>query len=960
MKKIITILSIFISFYSSAQQWADSVLQTLTLQQKIGQLIIIRSYAQNNDIDIKQVSEQIAKYQVGGVCFFKGTPAGLVKANNLYQSVSSIPLMISIDGEWGVSMRMDSVYAFPKQQTLGALQNDSLIYEMGRLVGLQCKRLGIHLNYVPCVDVNNNPKNPVINLRSFGENPQMVAKKGMAYASGIHSVGVMNSAKHFPGHGDTETDSHLALPVILHEPAYFDSVDLYPFKELIKQGVSSIMVSHLSIPKIDSSGMPASLSPYFIDTILKQKLQFNGLVITDGMEMKGVSDKYKNGEAEVKALLAGNDLILLPANVDRTFEAILKAVDSGVISEGLINEKCRKVLQAKYDFVLSTQFPISSDHLLSDLNTPEIKILNNLIFQNAITLVKNNHHLLPLSIEEQPIIYVISVGSTMPTVFDKTIDLYSKANHIYLPVDFPTSKIDSILDQVKNADIIIMSISNTNILAQRNYGIRPQTIKLAETLQQHKSKFILNIFASPYSLNLFNKTQRMDAIVVGYQDFPEAMEICAHQLFGALPFSGKLPVSTNEEFPVNTGLTTTTNRLRLWESQDSNTLSKATKIIDSLALNGIRIKAYPGCQILMAKNGTVVYEKAFGRHTYDSASQQVMLSDLYDLASVSKVVGTTLAVMRLYDKGKIKLNDKLSNYIPELRNTNKKNITIREVLAHQAGLKPSIFAYKDTLFEKTPSFDTVLSDDYPVQVATGIYAHKDFPDYIKNQIYHSDLLPNKSYKYSDLGFDLLAILVEKVSDMPLDEYLGQYFYQPLGLQTLTYHPLNKFSITQIVPTENDTSFRKQLIQGFVHDPTVAAMGGVGGPAGLFSNAQDLAILMQMLLQDGEYGGEIFLKKATIDTFTSVQFPFNNNRRGAGFDKPELKRTTQAPVCEAASPLSYGHSGFTGTYVWADPANQLVYIFLSNRVYPDAKNTKLSDLNIRLNIHQAAYKIFGDQ
>jgi beta-glucosidase-like glycosyl hydrolase/CubicO group peptidase (beta-lactamase class C family) len=966
----------------NANSSVDEVLNSLTLEEKIAQLITIRSDAQGDDAYFQKIAANIKKYGVGGVCFFRGTSQGLVRANNLYQATSKIPLMISIDGEWGVAMRLTDVWAFPRAQTLGAIIDDDLIFEMGELVAEQCNRLGIHVNFIPVVDVNSNPKNPVINTRSFGECRYNVANKGVAYMQGLQSKNVMASAKHFPGHGDTDLDSHYDLPVIKHSFERIDSIDLYPFKKMIDYGTQSVMIAHLNIPALDDSRYPSSVSKFIVDTLLKQQMGFEGLVFTDGLEMQGFTKFGTNGEMELRALEAGVDVLLLPMNTERTIKHIANAVRSGRISEDLINERCRKILNAKYDFGILHQAPtVSSANLLEDLNSPEVTDLNKRLYANAITVLENKNDILPINSENFQRVANINIGNTSPNLFQRTVSNYIDSKIFNFSRDFAESEINSIVQQVRNHDLLIVSITNTNMFANRNYGITPQTIRLIERLATLDIPIVLTIFASPYVLSSFPKKLEIDGLLIAYQEQPAALEMAAHGLFGTSDLTGRLPVTASENYPLFSGISLVKNDISEvlvgashdLPSDETEEIVRAEHappfeeiieeerfvagenvvddeiIIEEVgsdprfsAINkrlrrAIQDSVFPGAQVLVAQNGKIIYHKAFGTHTYCD-TLPVKLTDIYDVASITKIAATTLALMKLYDEKKFILDDKLSKHLTYLKNTNKSNITIRQVLAHQAGLRPSIFTFKnDSLFSTT--HDSMFS----IQVADGFYTSKSALDSIRKDVVESPLLARRTYRYSDLGFYLMSELVQTLTGQTVDEYVVENFYKPLGLSRTTFHPRGKFPLSKIIPTEDDTTFRMQLIHGFVHDPTVAMLGGVGGSAGLFSNAEDLFVIMQMLLNRGEYDEKRYISRQTIDIFT--QKILDGNRRGAGFDKPEMG-SDNSPAAKSASAKSFGHTGFTGTIAWADPENQLVFIFLSNRVHPSPSPNKLVQQKFR--------------
>lgn len=952
------------SVYSSV----DDLLQAMSLDEKIAQLIIIRSFAENDDAYYEEIAARVKMYQYGGVCFFKGNTSSYQRAYNLYQKVATIPLLSTIDGEWGAAMRFTDLHAFPRQQTLGAIQNDSLIFQMGQMVGWQCQQLGIHFNYIPSVDINSNAKNPVINTRSFGEDKDNVARKGAAYFQGMSQYGILGSAKHFPGHGDTEVDSHDDMPKIFHSRQMVDTLDLYPFKKMIASGVDAIMVAHLNIPSLDSSSLPASLSSYIIDTVLRRDLGFQGLVITDGLEMQGVVKKFKNGEAEVMALIGGNDLLLLPMNPEVSVAAIRKAVASGRISEARIDRSCRRVLEYKEklgllnhllrpnasDTVKKTWFLEEKDYA-NLLNNEEFNSLSTTLFENAITLVENKKQLLPLHPEDEESICVLHIGDSVGGPLQEGLDRFVKLTHVYLHRDFNPNLSDSILANLSKYKTIVVSLTNTNHLVQRNYGITNQSIQLVDRLKTDSTSVVLVVFASPYSLALFKNIENLDAVLVGFQEQPTAQEVLSRILFGSCSPKGKLPVRVGDLWQMGRGLTFTPSDLAYANPIDHGFSPNCLMQIDSLASLGILAKAYPGCQILIAKDGKIVFSEAFGRHTYDSASPKVELTDLYDIASLTKIYSTTLAMMKLYDQGAYQLDEPMSLYMKSLKKTNKKKMTFRQVLSHQAGLPPILNFYPDSLYKGEAILSKVPTEHHTVQISDSLYRLKKYEKKIREIANDSELKPNPTYLYSDIGFYYLKEFIEKKTKMSLDEYMSSTFFDSLNLSHITYKPRAIKTLEQIVPTEYDKNFRKQLIHGYVHDPSVALMGGVGGAAGLFSNVHDLAVLSLMLLNDGEYGGKRYIDSTTVALFTSSSFSEPENRRGGGFDKPALSSEQASPCAAFASPDSYGHSGFTGTYVWVDPQQDLVYIFLSNRVYPEANENKLAKMNLRTQIQEVIYR-----
>ncbi len=920
--------------------------------------MIMRAYSDKDANYNDSLTRLVKTWDIGGICFFKGTPYKQAILTNYLQENAKTPLLFATDAEWGLGMRLDSAFSFPKQMMLGAISNDSLIYQMASQIAKDCKRMGIQINLAPVIDINNNPNNPVINLRSYGEDKYLVARKGTFYMKGLQDNKIMSTAKHFPGHGDTDMDSHLALPVMKHTRERLDSVELIPFRQLIKDSLDGIMIAHLYVQAFDTSNnTPATLSGNIITGLLKKQLGFKGFVITDALDMQGVTKFYKPGEIEVKALLAGNDILLLPQNIAVAVNAIRQAVDSCLIPDTLIDTECRKILQLKYRSGLAQPSRINTSHLYEDLNPVSSEILSRKLIKEAVTIVKDKYNLIPLSLLDHRKIVCLSIGDTSRTVFQKMIGKYAPVSFINLPQNFSKTRLDSIIYQTNGFNLIIIGVHKTNNSPEKKFGISDQCVSLIDTLSM-QNKVLLDIFGSPYSLGLFKHKEQMDAILISYQDMKETEVISAQVIFGGIPATGKIPVTASPGIPSGSGINTSKVRLEYVLPEEIGISSAALKPIDSIALEGIAAKAYPGCQVLFAKDGKVFYHRSFGHMRYEDTTS-VNNEDLYDLASLTKIAATTLAIMKLYEEGKINLNEKLEMYLPEVRGSNKETMTIREIMTHQAGLQSWIPFYQKTLTDKkldSSIYRNTPSENFPFRVAENIYIRKDYHDSIYKAIIDSPLLSNKEYKYSDMGFYLLQRIIEKVTGQSLDTYLRSKFYDPLGLTTLGYLPRNHFPLSRIVPTENDIVFRGQVLRGDVHDPGAAMLGGIAGHAGLFSNSNDLAILLQMLLWHGEYGAKQYLLPSTINEFTKVQFPENGNRRGLGFDKPLHTYTPDGPTCLSASSQSFGHSGFTGTYIWADPVNNLIYVFLSNRVYPDASNQKLAEMNIRTRIHQAMYDL----
>lgn len=937
-------------------EWVDSVYRSLSMEERIGQLMTIRANNVGKDY-LEHVSKYIKDYNIGGITFFKNTPTNQAKQTNEWQLLAKTPLLISIDGEYGLGMRLDSLFKFPFQMTLGAIQNDSLIYEMGKDIAWQCKRLGIQMNFAPVVDININPKNPVINSRSFGEDKKNVSRKGIMYMKGLQDAGIIATAKHFPGHGDTDTDSHKTLPIIKHKKSRLKKVELYPFKQLMKEGLGGVMIAHLYVPAYEKEDNVAStLSKALVTGLLKKKMKFKGLIVTDALEMKGVTKYFKPGNIELKALEAGNDILLLPRDVPKAIRKINRALKRAEIDSSLIENACKKILAYKYRAGLTKPPMVNLSNIVADINNRDSKYLNRKLYEEALTLVKNQHNLIPLKRIDTLKIASLVIGNTNKGIFQERLDTYAPVDHFYSKSEISIDEQKKLFESLKDYNLIIVGIQNTSISAHRKFGISQSCINFVNKLQK-QNNIILDIFANPYSLAYFN-TANIPTVVMSYQDNTDTHDLSAQLIFGGIEAKGKLPITATKDFPLNTGLSSEIIRLKYTQPEELNISQFDLIKVDSIILHGINEKAYPGCQVMAIKDGKVFYQKSFGNHTY-TTNNPVRNTDIYDIASITKIAATTLSVMRFQEEYKLDIDQKISHYLPYFIGSNKEDVIFRDLLTHQAKFKSWIPYFKATLNKDSSLnmkiYQKKISDKYPTRVAENLYIKRNYDYQIMDSIIISSLRETDDYKYSDLGFYILAKTIENISNQPIDEYVQHNFYNSLGLNIMGFRPRDHFPLTRIVPTEEDTFFRKQLIHGDVHDPGAAMLGGVCGHAGLFSNANDLAVIMQMLLQKGMYGGQRYFKESTITEFTSCQFPLKENRRGLGFDKPLLEYDEEGPNCKSASTESYGHSGFTGALTWVDPENGLVYVFLSNRIHPDASNPKIYELDIRTNIHEAFYE-----
>jgi len=862
-------------------------------------------------------------------------------------------MMVAMDAEWGLNMRMKSVQDFPRQLMLGAIRNNSLLYELGREVARQMHRVGVHINFAPVVDVNNNANNPVIGTRSFGEDRLNVAIKGVNYMRGMQDNGIVACAKHFPGHGDTDVDSHFDLPVIPHSRQRLDSIELYPFRSLINHGVGSVMVAHLQVPALEPrENYPTSLSPATVNGVLRDQLGFHGLTFTDGLEMKGVTKHFGDGEVEAASLLAGNDILLLPESLANAEMKIKQYLQDGQLSEVEFNRKIKRVLRAKYRMGLQTFTPIAEENALADLNSPDALALKEQLIENALTLVRNDGRLLPIKEIAKKQRAALAIGSSKRTIFQQRLQDYAPLDLLYTDSDISEEEATKLLNRLAEEDLVIVSLHNMGRSASNDFGIKSSTLKFLQRLNQ-QNEVVLVVFGNPYSLKFFDD---LGTVVEAYNEDDVTQDKTAQAIFGAIGFDGRLPITASPKSHYNAGLSTS-KLFRLGygvpESVGMSTDS-LQRYVRSIAQDAIDTRATPGCVVLIARHGKVVFHEAFGHHTY-ARDREVSKDDIYDLASVTKVAATTISIMDLVQTGQLDLDQTLGHYLPELAGTNKDQLVIREILAHRAALEPWIPFYAATMDKQRRSselYRSTFEGDYNIQVSDNIFLRENYVDSIWHSINQSDLRNNNNYRYSDLGFYYLSRLVEKLSQQRLNDYVRQRFYEPLGLFNIDFLPREHFSLSRIPPTEIDNYWRKQTVHGYVHDMGAAMLGGVSGHAGLFGNAHDLAVLWQMLLQRGIYGNHVYLKPEIVREFTT-RFE-DETRRGLGFDMKQLNPNRSQNIAQQASRRTFGHLGFTGTCVWADPAEELVVVFLSNRTYPSMRNNKLGRGNYRPKIQAAAY------
>jgi len=951
----------------AADKWVDSVYKTLSNDQKIAQLMVIRMSSVDQAAHRvvfydKEVEEAVRKYNVGGICLFQGGPVTQAGYINYFQSIAQTPVMFCIDAENGVGMRMDSVQELPRQMMLGAMQDPSLVYQYGRMVGAQCKRIGIQVNYAPVVDINNNPDNPVINDRSFGEDKLKVAEFGIQYMKGMQDAGVMACAKHFPGHGDVSVDSHLDLPVINKTRPQLDSLELYPFREIFKAGVGSVMIAHLYIPAIDNTPNRAtSISYNNVTKLLRRKLRYGGISFTDALEMKGVAKFFPDGEASVQSLIAGNDMLCLPGDVATSLAKINEAIAQRKIKWKDIDARVKKVLYAKYYYGLANRTPIDTAHLTEDLNEG-VDDIRRQVAENALTLLnRGDLESFPLKAGKKKQIAYIGMGLTGDNAFSRRMRTDYNAHVFFFDYALDSAKALAALELLSNRyDMLVIGLHNYARYPAHEFGISSPAIWLLQRLQQ-QNRTATFVFGNPYATKYCQHAGEKNTLVACYEDDEITQDVAADLLNGKFSAGGKLPVTVGDRWKAGSGIAGPGRSLPMVAPSVLGFNSERLQRIDTICREAIAKKAAPGCVVLVARNGKIAYEKAFGYMTYDK-TEPVYKESVYDMASVTKICATTMAVMKLYDEGRLNLQKTLGDYLPWVRGSNKASLRIWDVLLHQAGLVAFIPFYKETIDSKGvpfPGIYTARPDSlHGIRVAESLYIRNDYEDTLYARILQSNLGPAGKYIYSDNDFIFLGKVVEAISGMSLDGYVRKTYYEPLGMTISGFRPRERLPLGRIVPTAQEPIFRRQLLRGDVHDPGSAMFGGVAGHAGLFSDAYELALLEQMLLNGGTMNGRTFLRKETIGLFTAYHSEIS--RRGLGFDKPEKDNATRKEPypCLSASPETFGHTGFTGTCVWVDPKYDLVFVFLSNRVNPVEDNPKLSSLSIRGRIQETIYQAMG--
>lgn len=907
--------------------WAETTLSAMNLEQKISQLFCgstYGTYAAEDDPEYVRILDLVERFQIGGLMLHQGTPFSQLHLLNALQQHSRIPLWISQDLEWGAGMRVKRSTVFPSMMALGATRDPALAHAMARVIASEVHSLGVHQAYAPVADVNNNPSNPIINVRSFGETPDLVSKFAVATMRGLQDGGVVATAKHFPGHGDTAVDSHLDLPVLSVDLDRLRRVELPPFQALIDAGVKSVMVGHLSIPALKGdAGLPATLSNRVISELLRQEMGFDGLVVTDAMSMKGLANRFGEGEACVRAIQAGCDVLLMCKDPLAARRAILQAVKSGTLPESRIDESVHRILKMKEAAGLHLKSVSDMAPITQCVAAQAHQVLSREIARRSITLLHNQGDLLPITQAPENIL-CLAMSDTddpdvaqffeqklkdriSPTVFaSRLLDLRSHA-----------SEVQNAAETAANFDLIVLPCFFKVRAGSNQMAFSPHQKILFERLVRGHVPVLMISFGSPYLTAGLNQP---DVHLACFSDCEASQLAAIDAVFGFAPITGKSPVTIPGSATFGAGQETRQVRLRPGHPLEVGMAADLSKQVDDLILSAIEAHIFPGAAVAIGRAGVLVKNQGYGFLTYES-DVPVTTDSQFDLASLTKVIATTTATMALIDQGKLNRDDRVPSVLPEFAQNGKQDVTVFHLLSHTSGL-PAYHAFHTMgLTQRDQVIDAIMAE----------------------KLEHP---PGSECVYSDLGMITLGLIVEKIVGTDLDTYLKNHFWNVLGMTRTGFRPVGKTEFDpRIVPTEVDDVFRHALIQGAVHDETAFILGGIAGHAGLFSTSTDLAQFADMMLRGGTSHGTQLIDTATIAEFTTRIFPTGTCTRALGWDTKTLDGYSSAG--QFFGPRSFGHTGFTGTSIWMDPDQQLFVILLTNRVHPSRAETRHKEIRAQL-------------
>ena len=930
---------------SAASAWVESTLRKMTVDEKIGQLLFTTYHGSLTSTDspaYEQLLHDVQDLHVGGfIVVTHGSPLGIVKSQayptavlaNQLQAKSKLPLLVGADFERGTAMRYDEGTSFPTAMAVAAGGYPKDAYTMGKITALEARATGVQWVYAPDSDVNNNPGNPIINTRSFGENPHRVAEFVSAFVKGVEDNGALATAKHFPGHGDTAADSHIDLPTIPASRERLEHLELVPFRAAITAGVDTIMTGHLSVPALESDpNTPATLSPKILQGLLRKELGYQGLIVTDAMDMGGITVRYAPGEAAVRAVAAGVDCVLMPPVPDAAFEALQGAVKSGRISKERLDESVRRILQAKARLGLYKNRLVDVNALNHKFGSVAWQKEAQEISDRGVTLLRDTPHRLPLDGTKPSRALLLAfyadpepypgedLERELRTRFDSVTTLradtrFVNAGILRLP---PTDSYDMAIVA------FFVRVSDR----KGNVDVPPEQAALAEQVYKTGKPVITVGFGSPY---LIERLPQAETWLGAFGISDVAQISVARALFGEIPVRGHLPVTVpGVNLKAGFGIEVTANAMTLqpMDAREDGQLRPAYEVIEK----AIKDKAFPGATLAVGFRGKVAIH-AFGKLSYDAKSPAVKPATMYDIASLTKVVVTTTLVEKLAEGDfavPLDLDAKIERYLPEWASGPqpewRHRVTVRHLLTHTSGLPP----FKEYWRTSKSKQDTL----------TKIFAEP------------LEYEPGTKEVYSDLGIILMAEIIERLTGRTLDDLAKSFIFSPLGMKDSMYKPPKKLWPT-IAPTEIDNNFRHRLIQGEVHDENAFAIGSVSGHAGVFSTAPDLAAICQMLLNGGVYAHQRILRRTTVAQFTMPQ-QLSGGRRTLGWAVP----TSGGLSGHYFSAHSFGHTGFTGTSIWIDPEpdRQLFVVFLTNRVHPTRENQKIQQ--VRRDLHDAVMQALG--
>jgi beta-N-acetylhexosaminidase len=932
------------NFVTNATDIEVQQVSKMTLDAKIAQLFIIGAKQLDDSLKRLEYINLYNESKIGGFVIYECLSNSLAAFTTSIKrnSANAIQPFIAIDAEFGAAQRVVNIEHFPTQLTLGANNDAELTGEIAKYVAAECKELGVNMVFGPVAEVLHETGDDALNFRSYGSNINRVIPHLTATISAYEEAGVLSILKHYPGYTLAGSHPHKTIQSI-NLSATEVANETKTFIAGFNMKASGVMVGHVNYKALDAENM-ASFSSKIINDVLRKGNGFQGLIISDALDVPVITSKFTSGQSAVNALNAGCDILLSPENLDEAKSAIKKAIESNELSIAEIDAKVTRILKAK-------NYSKARMSSLTKFSKTKIAYAKQKVFEESVTILKNTDKLLPLARLDKKIAYIsVSGGGGFAS---EMVQNFTKPDFFY--VKDGKEALARFKDKLAYYDIVITAVNAQSHYPTSNYGMPKGWKEWLAFLPKEKS--IALIFGNPMGLKQVQHLQLPNAVICGYENEEFAQKAAIQILFGAQEARGKLPLTINENFKEGDGINFQANgRLKFTLPEELGFAASKFDGIDKIALNGIAQKAFPGCQVVVALKGKVIYQKSFGKHTYEN-ERIVNNTDMYDIASVTKIAASTIALMHLQSNGKFSLNSELKDYLPYMTDQGKMGkINLKAMMAHQAGFFAWVPFYKRTVKNGALSssiYSKVKTDEYQYQVADSLFIKPSYKDSMYAQIYRSEFNPSKGYEYSDLGYYFAKPIIEKLGEKPLDEYVYDNIYKPMGLSHMRYTPYKYFALEKLVPTEFDKDFRNQLVHGHVHDPGAAMLGGIGGHAGIFSNATDLCALMQMTLNGGTYAGIRYLDKAVVDEYIGCQF-CPTSRRGAGFDR-QTNTGQGGPMGSLASNKTYGHTGFTGTCAWVDPQHEIVFIFLSNRVYPDATNWKIRSMNIRSQIQDEIYK-----